>query len=156
PPGFGPEVKPSNPKSEIRNPKSESKNEAENATSAGDVRRSDFGFRISDFGFGRGPLFAVIPTLGIGGPLALLAAFFPSLCGGTLTVFRSWLALITVASLNSTLLLVYFWAGRGLEDPWLGSPSGLWLTMTLVTLAGTLWAWKRHHTAPPEEETEAR
>jgi outer membrane protein assembly factor BamB len=88
--------------------------------------------------------FAVIPTLGLGGPLAVLAMLFPSLFGGVILVFRSWKALITVAGINSTLLILHLWLGRSLEDTWLGPPQSLWLVMLLVTLAGTLWAWRRH------------
>jgi outer membrane protein assembly factor BamB len=87
--------------------------------------------------------FAVIPTLGLGGPLAILAMLFPGLFGGALLVFRNWIALLTVASVNSTLLFVYLWFGRSLEDTWLGQPLGLWFTMTLITLAGTFWSWRR-------------
>jgi outer membrane protein assembly factor BamB len=89
-------------------------------------------------------LFAVIPTLGLGGPLAVLAMLFPGLFGGALLVLRSWIALLTVASVNSTLLVVYLWFGRAVEDTWLGDPLSLWFLMTLITLAGTLWAWRRH------------
>jgi outer membrane protein assembly factor BamB len=98
---------------------------------------------------GHGPLFAVIPTLGVGGPLAVLALLFPGLFGGALLVLRNWMALLTVASINSTLLVVYLWFGRSLEDTWLGSPIGLWFTMMVVTLLGTLWAWRRHHSVAP-------
>jgi outer membrane protein assembly factor BamB len=86
---------------------------------------------------------AVIPTIGIGGPLAVLALLFPGLFGGALLVFRNWLALLTVAGVNSTLLVVHLWFGRALEATWLATPLGLWFLMLLVTLAGVFWSWRR-------------
>ncbi len=121
-PGLGPEIK----SGEQRTPKG-----TEGPRGALGLGRSHF------------PL-AVIPTLGLGGPLAVLALLFPGLFGGALLVLRNWMALLTVASVNSTLLFVYLWFGRSLAPTWLGTPQGLWFTMILVTLAGILWAWRRH------------
>lgn len=90
-----------------------------------------------------GPLFAVIPTLGIGGPLAILALLFPSLFGGVLLLFRHWMAFLTVSSTNFTLLLVHGWLAGGYWGEWWTTPTALWLTMTLITLLGTVWAWRR-------------
>jgi outer membrane protein assembly factor BamB len=87
----------------------------------------------------------VIPTLGIGGPLAVLAMLFPGLFGGALLVLRNWASLLVVAGLNSTLLLVSLWFPGLLRDTWLATGQGLWYTMLLITLAGTLWAWRAHH-----------
>jgi outer membrane protein assembly factor BamB len=126
-PGLGPEVK-----------KAEKKQS----------RIEDRGSRIEDQGSILGPPFAVIPTIGIGGPLAILAMLFPAVFGGALVVFRNWVALLTVASINSTLLVVYLWFGRSLGVSWLGTPQGLWFAMLLVTLAGTLWAWRRQLHTP--------
>jgi PQQ-like domain len=94
-----------------------------------------------------GPLFGVIPTIGVGAPLMVLAALFPAVFGGVLLLFRQWIAFITVFSLNSTLLLLNwllnsYWPGV-LRDSWVGTDAGLWFFMTLVALAGTIWAWQR-------------
>lgn len=94
-----------------------------------------------------GPLFGVIPTLGVGAPLVVLAALFPAVFGGVLLLFRQWTAFITVFSVNSTLLLLQwllntYWPNV-LRDSWLGSEAGLWTLMTLVALIGTVWAWQR-------------
>src|SRR5262249_21186318 len=91
-----------------------------------------------------GGLFAVIPTLGLGGPLAILALLFPSIFGGALLFLRRWLVLLTVASVNSTLFFLYAWSPRWLQGTWLARPLPLWYVLTLVTLAGTFWAWRRH------------
>jgi outer membrane protein assembly factor BamB len=130
PPGFGPESK------------------------ASQTRRVSEGVRgalayASDwYGYGaarpaRGPLFGVIPTLGLGAPLAILAILFPAVFGGVLVLFRQWLAFITVLSVNSMLLLFYLWLGSSLRGSWWGTEAGLWLAMTLVAFLGTVWAWGR-------------
>jgi len=90
-----------------------------------------------------GMLFGVIPTLGIGGPLAILAILFPTVFGGVLVLFRQWMAFFTVLSINSTIYLLYLWLGIYLRGSWWGSEAGLWFVMTLVTLLGTVWAWSR-------------
>jgi outer membrane protein assembly factor BamB len=96
---------------------------------------------------GGGPLFAVIPTLGIGGPLAILALLFPSLFGGVLVLFRQWGAFFAVVSVNSLLFCFQWWFARSLENSWWGTPTALWLVMTFVTLWGAAWAWRRNVTA---------
>jgi outer membrane protein assembly factor BamB len=119
-PGFGPEVTPTQPD--------------KTGTSRLPSRRA-------------GPLFAVIPTLGVGAPLVVLAALFPAVFGGVLVLFRQWVAFITVFSVNSMFLLLHWllntYYPAALRGSWLGSEAGLWFLMTLVVLAGTVWAWKR-------------
>jgi outer membrane protein assembly factor BamB len=109
-----------------------------------------FGPEVSPASSGRlhggGRLFAVIPTLGVGGPLAILALLFPAVFGGVLILFRQWVAFITVLSLNSTLLLVlWLFPNLARGSAW-NNPPVLWSTMTLVTLLGTIWAWRRQLT----------
>ncbi len=91
-------------------------------------------------------LFGVIPTLGVGGPLAILALLFPAVFGGVLVLFRQWIAFITVLSLNSTLLLLLWLWPNLLRGTWWNSPPGLWTIVTLITLFGTMWAWRRQLT----------
>jgi outer membrane protein assembly factor BamB len=113
-----------------------------------------------------GPLFGVIPTLGVGAPLVVLAALFPAVFGGVLLLFRQWIAFITVFSVNSMLMMLQwllnsYWPNV-LRDSWLGTEAGLWCLMTLAALAGTIWAWQRQLTrqvqpdlapdAPPKTE----
>ncbi len=90
-----------------------------------------------------GTLFAVIPTIFVGGPLAFLSLLFPVVFGGLMLVLRRWLAALSVLSVNSTLYILHELCRRWLADSWWGTPVGLWLTMTVVTLLGILWAWRR-------------
>jgi outer membrane protein assembly factor BamB len=97
----------------------------------------------------RGPdcgetLFAVIPTVLVGGPLALLATLLPVVFGGVMLVLRRWLAALSVLSMNSSLFVLHEACRPWLADSWWGTPSALWLTMTIITLLGILWAWRRH------------
>ncbi|HEY7157856.1 MAG TPA: PQQ-binding-like beta-propeller repeat protein [Gemmataceae bacterium] len=91
-----------------------------------------------------GPIFAVIPSVLVGGPLAILAMLFPAVFGGLMLVLRRWMAALSVLSLNSTLYCLYLWCGRWLAGSWWGTPLALWLTMTVLNLLGILWAWRRH------------
>lgn len=108
-----------------------------------------FGPEVTPARTGRGPatarpLFAVIPTLGVGGPLAILALLFPTVFGGVLLLFRQWLAFFTVLSVNLTLLFLHGWFAADFYGAWWTTPGGLWTALTLVTVAGVLWAWWRH------------
>src|SRR5262249_22198305 len=91
-----------------------------------------------------GPLFAVIPTVLVGGPLAILAMLFPAVFGGLMLVLRRWKVALSVLSLNSTLYLAQSWCLRWLAGSWWGTSSALWLAMMIVTLLGILWDWRRH------------
>jgi outer membrane protein assembly factor BamB len=93
---------------------------------------------------GAGPLFAVIPTFVIIGPLALLATIFPAVFGGLALLMRRWLVLLSVASLDSTLYLAHAWFRGSLKDSWWGTPPALWCTLTVVALLGAFWSWRRH------------
>jgi outer membrane protein assembly factor BamB len=88
-------------------------------------------------------VFGVIPTVLIGGPVALLAMLFPALFGGLMLLLRRWMVALSVLSLNSTLYLLQSWFGSSLLQSWWGTPLALWLGMTMVTLLGVLWAWRR-------------
>jgi outer membrane protein assembly factor BamB len=128
-PGFGPEVKVDEAPKE----------EGERARNGKPVTTSQPpGLRGS-----QGPLLAVIPSVAIGGAIAVLAALFPAVFGGLMVVLRRWMTLLTVASLNSTLWTVYLWVDKYIYDKWWGTALALWLTMLAITLLGTLWAWRR-------------
>ncbi|MFO0969656.1 MAG: PQQ-binding-like beta-propeller repeat protein [Gemmataceae bacterium] len=88
-------------------------------------------------------LFAVIPTLGVGGPIAILAILFPTVFGGVLVLFRQWIAFITLLSVNSTLILLHFLLGDSFRGSWLAEQATLWIVMAGVNLLCFLWAWRR-------------
>jgi outer membrane protein assembly factor BamB len=120
-PGIGPEVD-----------SSDKPADKETAPSGGRARR-----------LAGGPVFAVIPSVLLAGPLALLAMLFPVVFGGLMLVLRRWAAALAVLSLNSTLYLLWEWGGRYLLGSWWQTPAALWVVMSAVTLVGLLWAWRR-------------
>jgi outer membrane protein assembly factor BamB len=124
--GFGPEVKTGGEKKEEK--KEEKKSGA---------------------GVQRGAVFAVIPTVAIGGPLAILAMLFPSLFGSPREIMRRWLALLTVASVLSIVYLI-----EAIFPGWL-NPVVLWLSMALLTLLGVVWAYRRYRALSQRETLEA-
>jgi outer membrane protein assembly factor BamB len=91
-----------------------------------------------------GPLVAVIPTFVIVGPLALLATLFPAVFGGLALLMRRWIVLLSIASLNSTLYLAHAWFSGYLGGSWWGTPAAMWATMTVLTLLGVAWSWRRN------------
>jgi outer membrane protein assembly factor BamB len=131
-PGLGPEVKPAEP----AKPKECSRNKI---------------YRFAPTGT-TGPVFAVIPTVLVGGPLAILALMFPAVFGGLTLFLRRWLVVLTVVSLNSTLWVVHGWLAPALQGTWWGSPLALWVGMTLIALAGLVWAWRRQLSSLPAEQ----
>src|SRR5262245_14393783 len=89
--------------------------------------------------FTAGPVFAVIPTVFIGGPLAVLAMLFPTVFGG----WQRWLAVISVACTVSTLYFVQYLFAGPLAGTWWGSPAALWAGTAATTAVGAVWAWVR-------------
>ena len=134
-PGIGPEVDPPD------KPKDQDKEES----------------LQSSLGVARGPVFGVIPMLVVG-PLALLAMLFPAVFGGLMLVMRRWTTALTVLSINSLLLFLQDWFNAYLLTSWWGTPAALWLMMSLVTLCGALWAWRKHifRIAPSPKPTDGR
>jgi outer membrane protein assembly factor BamB len=86
------------------------------------------------------PEYAVIPTVLVGGPLAMLAMLFPALFGG----WKRWLVLLSTAGTNSTLFTLHWMYSDALIGTSWGTPIALWVAMTAVTVLGMAWAWQRH------------
>ncbi len=67
------------------------------------------------------PSYAVIPTVLVGGPLAMLAMLFPTVFGG----WKRWLVLLSTVGTTSTLLTLHWWFFDSLAGSWWGSPIAL-------------------------------
>jgi outer membrane protein assembly factor BamB len=119
PPGLGPEIE----NAKIQKPNSQSQ---------------------AQFRGHSGQLFAVIPTFVILGPVALLATLFPVVFGGLALLMRRWLVLLSIASLDSTLYLAHAWLRGYLKGSWWGTMVALWSTLTVVSLLGVIWSWRRN------------
>jgi outer membrane protein assembly factor BamB len=84
--------------------------------------------------------YGVIPTVLVGGPLALLAMLFPAVFGG----WKRWLALLSTAGTNCMLVTLQWWFAQSLAGSWWGTPTALWTTMNICNVLGLGWAWRRH------------
>jgi outer membrane protein assembly factor BamB len=103
-----------------------------------------------------GPLFAVIPSFVLVGPLAIVAALFPGVFARLAVGMKRWRAFLVVASINSTVALVY-WAVFLKYFPEL-LPSTRWLApdavtayLVAVTLVGMVWAGRRYRHLAAED-----
>lgn len=90
-----------------------------------------------------GPVFAVIPTVLIGGPLAVLAMLFPTVFGGLIVFFRRWMVAFSVLATNSTIYFLYDFFRGDIKDFWWGKPAAMWIAMTTLAAVGALWSWRR-------------
>jgi outer membrane protein assembly factor BamB len=133
-PGIGPEVAPQKEGDKDKAKQGERETRRKSPTSP---KRERGTHAISLYG--PGPVFAVIPSVLVGGPLAVLAMLFPTVFGG----WKRWLALISVACTVSSLYFIQWLFITGLADSWWGSPQALWLGTMLAILAGMFWAWQR-------------
>lgn len=86
------------------------------------------------FGFCDVLVLGLMPTVAIGGPLALLGLLFPSACAGLALFVRRWRALLAVMSLNSTIYLIHGWFPASFANSYRESQFDLWLCMTIVPL----------------------
>ncbi len=86
------------------------------------------------------PALAVIPTVLVGGPLAMLAMLFPAVFAG----WKRWLVLLSTAGTNCTLLSLQWWFFSDLAGSWWGLSLSLWVAMTTVSVLGMATAWNRH------------
>ncbi|HET6572279.1 MAG TPA: PQQ-binding-like beta-propeller repeat protein, partial [Fimbriiglobus sp.] len=92
------------------------------------------------------PLFAVIPSFALVGPLAVVAALFPGVFARLAVGIKRWRAFLTVASFNTTAALVY-WALREfrlLPDVGAASPRAVGLLLLGVNLVALVWAGRRY------------
>ncbi len=90
------------------------------------------------------PMFAVIPTVAIGGPLAILSMLFPTLFGKPKEIMYRYMALLTVITINSTAYILQAFFENSIKEYWWGTPFALWSFMAIVTVIGMIWAWRRH------------
>lgn len=105
-------------------------------------------------------LFAVIPSLAFAGPLAVVAALFPGVFARMAVGMKRWRAFLVVASLNSTLALLYWvvlqYRAHWLAvSPWL-SATRFTMYLTVIALVGLLWAGRRYRRLAAEDATVTR
>ena len=104
--------------------------------------------RISRFRTPHSGLLGVIPSFVLVGPLAIIAALFPGVFARMAVGMKRWRAFLTIASINSTLALIY-WVVLTYRPHWL--PPGRWLAPRAITtylaaiaVVGLVWAGTRY------------
>src|SRR5256885_10230863 len=88
-------------------------------------------------------LLGVIPSLGVLGPLALLAALFPAVFGGLTLWLRRWSGLFAAACSLSTWYFLHRWFGGRWPSGWSGEV-GLWTALGLIAPTRALAAARRY------------
>jgi outer membrane protein assembly factor BamB len=96
-------------------------------------------------------LFAVIPSFVLVGPLAVVAALFPGLFARMAVGMKRWRAFLVVASINSTLALVYFFTQRYLPGGWWFGPQAFTIYLLAITTVGLSWAGRRYRRMAADE-----
>ena len=91
--------------------------------------------------------FAVVPTFVLIGPLAILAALFPTVFGGLAIMMKRWTAALSISSLVSTVYFLQMWFYGRLTGTWLATPTGLWTTLAVISALGAVWAGVRYRKA---------
>src|SRR5262249_29990497 len=97
------------------------------------------------------PALAVIPSLLIVPPLALLGLLLPTIFDGWVSTLRRWRVLLLIATLNCRLYGVHFVVRDEKKEWWWATPATLWVTLTLLAAAGVIWARQRRWAVPPAD-----
>lgn len=89
------------------------------------------------------PLLAIIPTVFLAGPAALLAALFPAAFAALALFWRRWGRLLAVLSLGSTLFFLHGWFRGYARGAWWGTPQALWCCLSGLSALGALLSFRR-------------
>lgn len=99
----------------------------------------------------RSALLGVIPSFVLVGPLAIIAALFPGLFARLAVGMKRWRAFLVIASLNSSLALIFFFTQQWLPSgKWFGTKA-LTIYLMVITAIGLLWAGRRYRQFAAEE-----
>jgi len=98
-------------------------------------------------------LLGVIPSFVMIGPLAVIAAFFPGLFARLAVGMIRWRAFLTIASLNSTLAVIYYFTRSYLPDTKYLSLEAFTAYLLGITAIGLFWAGRRYRRLAGEDES---
>jgi len=102
-------------------------------------------------GFVSGPLFGVIPSFVLIGPLAVLAAIFPNVFAGLAGGLQRWRVFLVVTSINSTLAAIYYFTRSSLPEVWFVHETAFTALLLVVTFAGLAVAGMRYRVLAQED-----
>src|SRR5262249_13378318 len=89
-------------------------------------------------------LFAVIPSFVLVGPLAAVAALFPGVFARLAVGMKRWRAFLVIASINSSLALIYYFTQQWLPSGWWFGPKAFTVYLMAITAVGLSWAGRRY------------
>jgi len=101
------------------------------------------------------PLFGVMPSLVLIGPMAIIAALFPSVAAQMAVGMTRWRAFLVIASTNSTLALVYWFLQfkQWLPDTPLAGYKSFTALLVLSSGIGLIWAAIRYRRLAADDAT---
>jgi outer membrane protein assembly factor BamB len=89
-------------------------------------------------------LFGVIPSVALVAPMAIIAALFPGLFARMAVGMKRWRAFLVIASLNSSLALIFFFTQKYLPSGWWFGTKAFTLYLMTITAIGLVWAGLRY------------
>ncbi|MBA4191581.1 MAG: hypothetical protein C0467_26680 [Planctomycetaceae bacterium] len=96
-------------------------------------------------------LLGVIPSVVLLGPLAIIAALFPGVFARMAIGMKRWRAFLVVASINSTLALVYWLVQEYLPARWAFGLKAFTIYLTVIAAIGLLWSGRRYRRMVAED-----
>jgi outer membrane protein assembly factor BamB len=146
--GYGPAVeKKCGPNAELPNAELGTRNAERSEPVVSSVPRSEFRTPSS----GGSALFGVIPSFVLVGPLAIIAALFPGVFARLAVGMKRWRAFLVIASLNSSLALIFFFVQKYLPSGWWFGTKAFTLYLMTITAIGLVWAGLRYRRFAAEE-----
>ncbi|MCE9567267.1 MAG: PQQ-binding-like beta-propeller repeat protein [Planctomycetes bacterium] len=98
-------------------------------------------------------LLGVIPSVVLLGPLAIIAALFPGVFARMAIGMKRWRAFLVVASINSTLALVYWLVQEYLPNGRAFGLKAFTIYLTVIAFVGLLWSGRRYRRMVVEDPT---
>lgn len=107
---------------------------------------------VPSSGITRRELYGVIPSAVLVAPLAVVAAIFPGLFARLAVGMKRWRAFLAIASLTSTISLIYYFTSSYLPDSQYVSPFAMSVYLLGLVGFGLLWAGKRYRRLAAEDD----
>jgi eukaryotic-like serine/threonine-protein kinase len=97
------------------------------------------------------PALALIPTIVLLTPLALLGLLFPALLSRSASLLRRWRPVLVVATVQTGIYVAYFAVREQYKDLWWVKPLPVWTALAALAIGGAAWTWfaRRAPAKPP-------
>ena len=87
------------------------------------------------------PTLALIPTVILLTPLALLGLLFPALLSQSASLLRRWRPVLVVVTVQTAIYVAYFAVREQYKELWWVKPPPVWTALTALALGGAVWTW---------------